>query len=404
MAAPGPFATAGAQPALAALLGGSGTGAAGAAAGPADAATAALAAELCADLYPKNVSPNGRPCRPLEYQRGFARRWCSGRGALGAAFVDSLRLHAAVVTFPDGAVMVVFRGTDGQLQRWLNRWVLMATVKLPAADGGGGAAAARVHAAWWASLQQVLPRLRAHIDAALAAAAAPHRLGRKAAAASGRGGCPKAAAAAAAAAPAPAPPGGAPRARPPPRLYFAGHSLGGAFAQLCAAQLWRDYPVAGVFAFGAPRVGCADWARLYGSVLGARTRAFANEGDGVPLQPPSIPVVAPYCPLARACIVRVDSGDCGGGGGGGAGGLSSWGSVGSLLTSWGSIAGASELPSERPSDGGASDGGASACAPDSGAAEGGAKPRAGRARRRSAHNEHAYVDAVSAWLAAQAAA
>jgi hypothetical protein len=319
---------------------------------PPDLDTAVLAAHLCRDLYPKNVLGKG-PYLYTDYQRAFARKWCgdgplsaaaaavapavaavpSGgatAGALGVAFVDTLRLHAAVLTMADGRVLCVFRGTDGHLQRWLNRFILLSSVALPPGPGpaaagpgagastgaGGGGAAVRVHAAWWSSLLQALPALRGHIDTALAAAAAVLD----------KGGSGKAGSSPAVALPA--------QGQRRPRLYLAGHSLGAAFAELLAALTWRELPVAGVFGFGGPKVGDAAWADHYSSLLGAVTLAFENAGDNIPSQPPSVPVMTPYAPLPRACRIGVCSRAQRSGSGGSSGSSGSSGGGGSGSAAW----------------------------------------------------------------------
>lgn len=74
------------------------------------------------------------------------------------------------------------------------------------------------------------------------------------------------------------------------RLYLCGHSLGGALALTCAARLVADSnmpTVAGVFTFGAPRVGDEVYAKAYkelkvgDSTLGERTHMFVAKKDPV---------------------------------------------------------------------------------------------------------------------------
>jgi hypothetical protein len=50
---------------------------------------------------------------------------------------------------------------------------------------------------------------------------------------------------------------------PPMAVWVTGHSLGGALATLAALRLAAKHPVAGVYAFGAPRVGCPEFAAKY---------------------------------------------------------------------------------------------------------------------------------------------
>lgn len=70
-------------------------------------------------------------------------------------------------------------------------------------------------------------------------------------------------------------------------LWLTGHSLGAALATLLAARLRvRDRPaIHGVYTFGSPRVGDAEFARRYDAVLGDRTFRFVNHQDIVPRVP-----------------------------------------------------------------------------------------------------------------------
>ena len=74
------------------------------------------------------------------------------------------------------------------------------------------------------------------------------------------------------------------------RLFLCGHSLGGALALTCAARLVADPKmptVAGVFTYGAPRVGDEVYAKAYkelkvsDSTLGERTHMFVAKKDPV---------------------------------------------------------------------------------------------------------------------------
>jgi triacylglycerol lipase len=72
----------------------------------------------------------------------------------------------------------------------------------------------------------------------------------------------------------------------PARLWLTGHSLGGALAKLFA--LWaleRGHAVAGVYTFGQPRVGDADFARHYDSLLKPQTFRVVHADDIVPRVP-----------------------------------------------------------------------------------------------------------------------
>ena len=75
-----------------------------------------------------------------------------------------------------------------------------------------------------------------------------------------------------------------------PAIWVTGHSLGGALASLFAAMLLeRDLPLAGLYTYGAPRVGNR---KFEASLNGITARAsignwrIVNEGDMVPHLPP----------------------------------------------------------------------------------------------------------------------
>lgn len=63
---------------------------------------------------------------------------------------------------------------------------------------------------------------------------------------------------------------------PSGEIYITGHSLGAAVASIAALRLNVLLPkgrarVAGVWVFGSPRVGNAEWARLYDAALLSKT-------------------------------------------------------------------------------------------------------------------------------------
>ena len=71
-------------------------------------------------------------------------------------------------------------------------------------------------------------------------------------------------------------------------VMVAGHSLGGAIAQLCAWDMARGGRAAGqvrVYTFGSPRVGDAAWRDDYDSLLGGATWHVVNMVDVVPRVP-----------------------------------------------------------------------------------------------------------------------
>ena len=71
------------------------------------------------------------------------------------------------------------------------------------------------------------------------------------------------------------------------KIWFTGHSLGGAQCSLYAAMLKENgYPVYGIYTFGSPRPGNDEFAKeLDASVAGPHYRVV-NDGDIVPHVPP----------------------------------------------------------------------------------------------------------------------
>ncbi len=73
-------------------------------------------------------------------------------------------------------------------------------------------------------------------------------------------------------------------------VFLTGHSLGGALAVIAAERMARKFAVlpAGVYTFGMPRVGSADFAASYNECgLGERTYRFVYGVDVVPTVPPA---------------------------------------------------------------------------------------------------------------------
>jgi triacylglycerol lipase len=70
-------------------------------------------------------------------------------------------------------------------------------------------------------------------------------------------------------------------------IWITGHSLGGALAELCAAQTLfvSRIPVQGVYTFGQPRVGNKEFADAVAASLGSGIFRFVNHRDIVPRVP-----------------------------------------------------------------------------------------------------------------------
>lgn len=70
-------------------------------------------------------------------------------------------------------------------------------------------------------------------------------------------------------------------------LWVTGHSLGAALATLAIAKLRleKDEPVNGLYTFGQPRTGDADFARHFNADYSAQTFRYVNNNDIVPRIP-----------------------------------------------------------------------------------------------------------------------
>ncbi|WP_165245414.1 lipase family protein [Paludisphaera soli] len=74
--------------------------------------------------------------------------------------------------------------------------------------------------------------------------------------------------------------------RPDQRLWLAGHSLGGALAVLAASHL-RERAVEGIYTYGAPRVGDAEFVATVPTCI---HRRFVHRDDLIPAIPPAWPL------------------------------------------------------------------------------------------------------------------
>ena len=73
------------------------------------------------------------------------------------------------------------------------------------------------------------------------------------------------------------------------KLFVTGHSLGGALAQLAAFGFaLKEFPVAGVYVFGSPRVGNQAFRTAYNALLEGVTFLHINNEDIVPQIPPQV--------------------------------------------------------------------------------------------------------------------
>jgi triacylglycerol lipase len=70
-------------------------------------------------------------------------------------------------------------------------------------------------------------------------------------------------------------------------VWITGHSLGGALAELCAAQAFfvNHVPIQGIYTFGQPRVGDETFGKAVQNSLGGEIFRFINDKDIVPRVP-----------------------------------------------------------------------------------------------------------------------
>lgn len=76
---------------------------------------------------------------------------------------------------------------------------------------------------------------------------------------------------------------------PAKKMILTGHSLGGALAMLCAADLASNglFEPVTVYTYGAPRVGNPEFAKSYAALVDTSYRVV-NPNDVVPMVPPPI--------------------------------------------------------------------------------------------------------------------
>lgn len=70
------------------------------------------------------------------------------------------------------------------------------------------------------------------------------------------------------------------------KLLFTGHSLGGALATIAGAEFHEEFGISGIYTFGQPRVGKADFASFVASRFGQKFYRVVNDDDIVTRVPP----------------------------------------------------------------------------------------------------------------------
>lgn len=230
-----------------------------------------LAMSLARDSYPKmHETASGAP---MIDGPEFKCAWAAKLRRLGAdnvTFISGTLINAAVARAGRNVYLII-RGTDSDAEEennglWASDEALL-WYRLVRVHGGFLTTARHALPLVAALLQEALAQARAPEPAA-AAAPAPAAGGASAAGGGAAGGGPGAAA-------------GAPAAEPAePRLYLIGHSRGGGLATVLAAQLDSVYfktvgkDLAGVYTFGAPKVGNKRFVQGYAYHLGKITYAW----------------------------------------------------------------------------------------------------------------------------------
>lgn len=143
----------------------------------------------------------------------------------------------AAVMVNSRLILVIFRGSEPKLDDWLGTNTNHAWRSVHP-DWGSGV---RVHSGFYTALREIYHDMRAYIRARNATR----------------------------------------------RVFLAGHSLGGALAILCAYRFQKvgGIDVKGVYSWGAPRVGNADWAGNFNTLMQGRCYRWvkgADFGAGLP--------------------------------------------------------------------------------------------------------------------------
>jgi len=179
--------------------------------------------------------PFPKDCWP-EWQRAFRELFTKG-GMTRFQFIKEPLTNTQVAVMSNNqVVVVVFRGSEKNVQDWMQ---IDANFPLiPAPQWGAGV---MVHNGFNAAMRSVFTRVRDAIQSQ--------------------------------------------NPRGTKRVWLTGHSLGGALAFLHAQALTRETPinVQGVSTYGAPRVGNPIWNRTYNSRLGNNTQRWVNNADFVTL-------------------------------------------------------------------------------------------------------------------------
>ena len=184
------------------------------------------------DLVP---CPFPKDCWP-EWQQAFRELFAKG-GMTQFHFIKEPLTNTQVAVMSNNqVVVVVFRGSEKNVQDWLQIDANFPLIPVP--QWGTGVMA---HNGFHAAMRSVFTRVRSAIQAQ--------------------------------------------NPRGTKRVWLTGHSLGGALAFLHAQAFARETPIQiqGVHTYGAPRVGNPLWNRAYNSRLRTKTQRWVNNADFVPL-------------------------------------------------------------------------------------------------------------------------
>jgi len=172
----------------------------------------------------------------VEWQRAFRELFSQG-GMTSFQFIKEPLTNTQVAVMSNNQLVVaVFRGSEKNVQDWLQIDANFPLIPVP--QWGTGV---MVHNGFNSAMRSVFTRVRDAIQSQ--------------------------------------------NPRGTKRVWLTGHSLGGALAFMHAHGFMRETPiqVQGVHTYGAPRVGNPNWNRTYFSRLGLKTQRWVNNADFVPL-------------------------------------------------------------------------------------------------------------------------
>ena len=223
-----------------------------------------LAMSLARDAYPKmHLTPDGAPMTDTPALKCAWAAKLSRMGAQNVTFLSSALVNAAVARAGRN-VFVVIRGTDSEAEEENNGlWAAdeaLLWYRLVRVHGGFLSTSRHALPALVGLLQEAFGQVRAEAGQQQQQQQQQQQSGPANASAAGASGAASGA--------------------PEPRLYLMGHSRGGGLATVMAAQLDSGHYItvgryiAGVYTFGAPKVGNKKFVQGYAWRLGKITYAW----------------------------------------------------------------------------------------------------------------------------------